>query len=48
VPKADVGFRVQLTATNTDGEVDSLCAAIEELASLGELRSADHPQARAA
>ena len=48
VPKADVGFRVQLTAANTAAEVDSLCAALEELASLGDLRSADHPQAQAA
>ncbi|MGO9903157.1 MAG: aminotransferase class I/II-fold pyridoxal phosphate-dependent enzyme [Solirubrobacteraceae bacterium] len=38
VPKVDVGFRVQLTAANTDAEVESLCAVIEELASLGELR----------
>jgi 8-amino-7-oxononanoate synthase len=43
VPKADVGFRVQLTALNTDAEVDSLCAAIEELTSLGELRSVEDP-----
>ena len=41
VPKADVGFRVQVTAANTDAELDSLCAAIEELSALGELRSAD-------
>jgi 8-amino-7-oxononanoate synthase len=40
VPKADVGFRVQLTAANTAGEVEALCAAIEELAGLGELRPA--------
>ncbi len=40
VPKADVGFRVQLTAANTVAEVEALCAAIEELASLGELRPA--------
>ena len=43
VPKAEVGFRIQLTAANTDAEVDSLCAAIEELASLGELRMAGAP-----
>ena len=51
VPKADVGFRIQLTAANTDAEVDSLCAAIEELAALGELRTvgaADEAQVRAA
>ncbi|MGZ6993033.1 MAG: aminotransferase class I/II-fold pyridoxal phosphate-dependent enzyme [Ilumatobacteraceae bacterium] len=48
VPKADVGFRAQLTAANTDAEVDSLCLAIEELASFGELRSDEHPQTWAA
>jgi 8-amino-7-oxononanoate synthase len=48
VPRADVGFRIQLTAANTAAEVDSLCAAIEELASSGELRSAEHSQAWAA
>jgi 8-amino-7-oxononanoate synthase len=51
VPKADVGFRIQLTAANTDAEVDSLCSAIEELAALGELRmvgAADEAQVRAA
>jgi len=44
VPKADVGFRVQLTAANTDAEVATLCAAIEELAHLGELRPAGSDQ----
>jgi 8-amino-7-oxononanoate synthase len=38
VPKHEVGFRVQLTAANTDAEVDTLIAAIEELADRGELR----------
>jgi 8-amino-7-oxononanoate synthase len=41
VPKADVGFRVQLTAANTAAEVEALCAAIEELASMGELKPAE-------
>ena len=40
VPKAEVGFRVQLTAANTDAEVDALVAAIEELAARGELQPA--------
>src|SRR5919205_3843113 len=31
VPQAEVGFRVQLTAANTDAEVDALVAALEEL-----------------
>ena len=32
VPRDEVGFRVQLTAANTDAEVDMLIAALEELA----------------
>jgi 8-amino-7-oxononanoate synthase len=46
VPKADVGFRVQVTAINTDAEIDCLCAAIEELANLGELRPAAVEESR--
>src|SRR5450631_1774680 len=38
VPKVDVGFRAQVTAANTDAEIDCLCAAIAELADRGELR----------
>jgi 8-amino-7-oxononanoate synthase len=40
VPKNEVGFRAQLTAANTDAEVDALIAAIDELAQLGELQPA--------
>jgi 8-amino-7-oxononanoate synthase len=40
VPRDEVGFRVQLTAANTDAQVDTLIAALEELCELGELRSA--------
>jgi 8-amino-7-oxononanoate synthase len=40
VPKSEVGFRIQLTAANTDAEVDMLNAAIEELADRGELQPA--------
>lgn len=40
VPKAEVGFRVQLTAANTDAEVDLLVGALSELAGLDELQSA--------
>jgi 8-amino-7-oxononanoate synthase len=43
VPKAEVGFRVQLTAANTDTEVDTLIAAVTELAEQGELQSASAP-----
>jgi 8-amino-7-oxononanoate synthase len=41
VPKDEVGFRIQLTAVNTDHEVDMLIAALEELAGQGELRLRD-------
>jgi len=42
-PKAEVGFRVQLTAANTDTEVDALIEAISELAERGELQLASAP-----
>jgi 8-amino-7-oxononanoate synthase len=41
VPKADVGFRVQLTAANTDEQVDALIDGLTELSARGELRSPD-------
>jgi 8-amino-7-oxononanoate synthase len=41
VPKHEVGFRVQLTAANTDAEIDALIVAIEHLAERGELRLTD-------
>lgn len=41
VPKDEVGFRVQLTAANSDAEVDTLVAALEELADRGALRMRD-------
>jgi 8-amino-7-oxononanoate synthase len=37
VPKEEVGFRIQLTAVNTDEEVDTLIAALDELTDRGEL-----------
>ncbi len=45
VPREEVGFRVQLTAANTDAEVDTLIAALEELAHLGELQPTAAPAA---
>ncbi len=45
VPRDEVGFRVQLTAANTDAEVDTLISALEELAHLGELQSAEESPA---
>ena len=41
MPKHEVGFRVQVTAANTDAEIDSLIAALEHLDSRGELRKID-------
>jgi 8-amino-7-oxononanoate synthase len=43
VPKAEVGFRIQLTAANTDAEVDLLIGALTELAERDELQSASAP-----
>jgi 8-amino-7-oxononanoate synthase len=39
VPRAEVGFRVQLTSANTDAEIDTLLEVVRELAAAGELRS---------
>jgi 8-amino-7-oxononanoate synthase len=39
VPKAEVGFRVQLTAANTDVEIDALIGALEGLVERGLLRT---------
>ena len=41
VPRNEVGFRVQLTAANTDVEVDTLLATLSELAELGYLQPAE-------
>jgi 8-amino-7-oxononanoate synthase len=38
VPRDQVGFRAQVTAANTDEEIDELNAVITELATLGKLR----------
>jgi 8-amino-7-oxononanoate synthase len=49
VPRDEVGFRIQLTAANTDAEVDTLLGALEELAARGVLRPAGElPTARSA
>jgi 8-amino-7-oxononanoate synthase len=45
VPKAEVGFRVQLTAANTDAEVEHLVDVLGQLAELGELQSASENKA---
>ncbi len=41
VPRDQVGFRVQVTAANTDAELDQLNAVLTELAADGQLRAAD-------
>jgi len=38
VPKNEVGFRVQVTAANTDAEIERLTRVIAELAAAGRLR----------
>ena len=43
VPRAEVGFRIQLTAANTDAEIDELIAVLRELVQRGELRHAGEP-----
>ncbi len=45
VPRDEVGFRVQLTAANTDTEIDALIAALEELAHMDELRPVEQTSA---
>jgi 8-amino-7-oxononanoate synthase len=42
VPREEVGFRVQLTAANTDAQIDTLIAALQELAHMGELQAREH------
>jgi 8-amino-7-oxononanoate synthase len=41
VPRDQVGFRAQVTAANTDAEIDELNAVITELAAAGKLRKAE-------
>jgi 8-amino-7-oxononanoate synthase len=48
VPKDEVGFRIQLTAVNTDEEVDTLIAALGQLRDRGDLRLRDEGLAEAA
>jgi 8-amino-7-oxononanoate synthase len=44
VPRTQVGFRLQLTAANTDDELDLLTDVLHDLASRFPLRSADEPR----
>jgi 8-amino-7-oxononanoate synthase len=43
VPKAEVGFRAQVTASNTTEEIDALIRALEGLVERGLLRTPDDP-----
>ena len=38
VPREEVGFRIQVTAANTDDEVTELLAALDQLADVVPLR----------
>ena len=40
VPRDQIGFRVQVTAANTDAEIDQLNAVLADLAAVGRLRAA--------
>jgi 7-keto-8-aminopelargonate synthetase-like enzyme len=40
VPREEVGFRLQVTAANSDEEVDELLAVLDELAEVVPLRPA--------
>jgi len=46
VPKHEVGFRIQVTAANTDAEIDMLISALGELAARDELRLAGDADGR--
>jgi 8-amino-7-oxononanoate synthase len=41
VPKSEVGFRIQVTAANTDGEIEQLNDVLGKVAERFELRRAD-------
>jgi 8-amino-7-oxononanoate synthase len=41
VPRDQVGFRVQVTAANTDEEIDQLNTVLTEFAARGVLRETD-------
>jgi 7-keto-8-aminopelargonate synthetase-like enzyme len=48
VPRDEVGFRVQITAANTDAEVDRLILALTDLAERGLLQTGTAARERAA
>jgi 8-amino-7-oxononanoate synthase len=48
VPRDEVGFRVQMTAANTDAEIDRLILVLTDLAERGLLQTGTAAQERAA
>jgi len=48
VPREEVGFRVQITAANTDAEIDRLILALDDLAAQGLLQPREASTERAA
>jgi len=48
VPRDEVGFRVQMTAANTDAEIDRLILALTDLAERGFLQTGTAAEERAA
>jgi 8-amino-7-oxononanoate synthase len=45
VPRSDVGFRIQITAANTDAEIDQLIGVLDELQARFRLQTAKEPRA---
>jgi len=48
VPREEVGFRVQITAANSDAEIDRLILALDDLATQGLLQPREASAERAA
>jgi len=48
VPRNEVGFRIQVTAANSDAEIDRLLEVLDALITLGKLRTNDQGEVRAA
>jgi 8-amino-7-oxononanoate synthase len=48
VPRNEVGFRIQVTAANSNAEIDRLLEVLDALITLGKLRTNDQGEVRAA
>jgi len=44
VPRSDIGFRVQMTAANTDAEIDQLVGVLDELQARFRLQTVKEPR----